>query len=74
MKNYYYYTPWEPNPWQPIQPQDPLPPTEYGWRCPACGTVNAPWRPQCTCVPPTVTTTTYGTSSTNRDDRNDDNK
>ena len=26
------------------------PPTEYGWACPRCGKVNAPWKSQCDCV------------------------
>ena len=25
------------------------PPTEYGWACPRCGRINAPWRSQCDC-------------------------
>ena len=25
------------------------PPTEYGWACPRCGRVNAPWKSQCDC-------------------------
>ena len=26
------------------------PPTEYGWACPRCGRINAPWKSQCDCV------------------------
>ena len=25
------------------------PPTEYGWACPRCGRINAPWKSQCDC-------------------------
>ena len=25
------------------------PPTEYGWACPRCGRVNAPWKSTCDC-------------------------
>ena len=25
------------------------PPTEYGWECPRCGRINAPWVRQCDC-------------------------
>lgn len=24
-------------------------PKSYGWICPICGTVNAPWKPTCDC-------------------------
>ena len=26
------------------------PPTEYGWACPRCGRINAPWKSQCDCL------------------------
>ena len=26
------------------------PPTEYGWACPRCGRINAPWKSQCDCA------------------------
>ena len=26
------------------------PPTEYGWACPRCGRINAPWKSQCDCT------------------------
>ena len=26
------------------------PPTEYGWACPRCGKINAPWKSQCDCA------------------------
>lgn len=26
------------------------PPTEYGWVCPRCSRVNAPWKSQCDCA------------------------
>lgn len=26
------------------------PPIEYGWACPRCGRVNAPWKSQCDCA------------------------
>ena len=26
------------------------PPTEYGWACPRCGRVNAPWKSTCDCA------------------------
>ena len=26
------------------------PPTEYGWVCPRCNRVNAPWKSQCDCL------------------------
>ena len=25
------------------------PPTEYGWACPRCGRINAPWKSSCDC-------------------------
>ena len=25
------------------------PPTEYGWACPRCGRINAPWKSNCDC-------------------------
>ena len=26
------------------------PSTEYGWACPRCGRINAPWKSQCDCL------------------------
>ena len=26
---------------------------QQGWECPRCGAINAPWRPNCSCAPPT---------------------
>ena len=26
------------------------PSTEYGWACPRCGRINAPWKSQCNCL------------------------
>ena len=26
------------------------PPIEYGWACPRCGRINAPWKSQCDCA------------------------
>ena len=26
------------------------PPTEYGWACPRCSRINAPWKSQCDCL------------------------
>ena len=44
----------------------------YGWICPNCGKVNAPWMPSCDCrVPSTITndwTASYATTSSEKDD------
>lgn len=32
------------------------PPAQYGWVCPRCGAVHAPFIPHCHCTPPTRTT------------------
>lgn len=31
---------------------------QYGWECPRCGQINAPWAPHCNCKGQTITTTT----------------
>ena len=42
--------------WQTYKPYT----TEYGWECPRCGRINAPWVRQCDCSPSgwTISTTT----------------
>lgn len=47
------------------------PKIEYGWECPRCGHINAPWVRQCDCPrnhqSNTITWTTTGTSISNDD-------
>ena len=31
-------------------PQQRQYPIEYGWECPRCGKINAPWKSQCDCT------------------------
>ena len=41
-----------------IQPQEetPIKPLrQYGWVCPICGRVNAPWMSSCSCRIPAIT-------------------
>lgn len=32
-----------------------MPPSNYGWICPKCGKVNAPWVSECNCHQNTIT-------------------
>ena len=36
---------------------------EYGWECPRCGKINAPWKSQCDCTRNNWTITCNGTNS-----------
>jgi hypothetical protein len=41
---------------------DNIIPTQYGWICPRCGKVHAPFVRECDCPPPCITTTGINTS------------
>ena len=47
-----------PSVFPPFVPPTPpyTPPAQYGWVCPRCGAVHAPFIPHCHCTPPTKTT------------------
>lgn len=45
-----YYNPQTPN-------------VQYGWACPRCGKINAPWANQCTCL--RESTTIWSSTTTN---------
>jgi len=44
----------------PLQKQYQI---EYGWECPRCGKINAPWKSQCDCTRNNWTITCNGTTT-----------
>ena len=44
------------------------PPTEYGWICPRCETVHAPWVSECNCSKEYHITTTPNIEATTKKD------
>lgn len=56
----------------PIIPSNPIPPLQYGWVCPRCNKVHAPWKSSCECPVSTITVYPYNVPGTTANLRNVD--